>query len=257
MRRLAFIAWIAASLAAEPPRSPTVLGVVRTWSWNGKPVGLGQALEPGAILAGQAAGSLFVACPDAPEQYGCDTEDCQVTVCKPGSTSTLKKIFDASAEWAATVRDGIYSLYQREPNRVVTMISRGIADPEDAVVALRGTEVDLAPAFGAVDARPLALTLLSPSGQAHTVRVDWSGQGPARVPAPSSPGLYKLRGPGPQAEAWVLLLPAASFAKASPRFASFETLAGRLRSHGVRPSHIASMRRALLLSLAAEARVPR
>lgn len=260
VRRLARIAVIAAgvqAMTAEESKAPTVLGLVRTWTWNGKPVVLGQALEPGAVLTGQAAGSIFVSCPGAPDQYGCDTEDCPVTVCKPGSTSTLSKIFDASAEWAASVRDGIYSIYLREPNRVVTMISRGVADPQDAVVAINGSAVDLASALASVDARVLALTLVSPSGQAYPLRIEWSGQGSAVAPAPSSPGLYKLRGPSPQAEAWVLLLPPARFAKASPRFASFETLASRLRSRGVRPSHIASLRRALLLSLAAEARVPR
>lgn len=260
MRRLAPLVSLTACLLAapaKPPSLPTVLGVVRTWSLNGKPVALGQVLEPGAVLAGQAAGSIFVGCPGAPEQYACETEDCQVAVCKPGSTSPLKQIFDTSAEWAASVRDGIYSLCRREPNRVVTMISRGIADPEDAVLALHEADVDLAPALAPVDARPLALTLVSPSGQAYPVRVEWSGQGPARVPAPPSAGLYKLRGPGPQAEAWVLLLPAAGYSKLSARYTGFETLAGRLRSQGVRASHLASMRRALLLALAAEAQVPR
>jgi hypothetical protein len=121
----------------------------------------------------------------------------------------------------------IMPLMRRDAERYVVPVSRGM-DPElrDAVVPLRGTTVDFAPAFGDLENGSYALQLAPVDGPSYStikVNVNWKEGGAATVMVPGlREGLYRVtrlsdRTPTGQ-DAWVLVSPADQFEKRSANY---------------------------------------
>jgi hypothetical protein len=124
----------------------------------------------------------------------------------------------------------VVPLFQESPGRYITPVSRGLeAELADSVVPLQGDRVDLAPAFQEMDPGAYRLRLESLSASTKDsipVQLQWSGSGPATVPAPGiQPGLYRLvrltlSAEPAGADGWILVSGPERFAEDSSGFQS-------------------------------------
>lgn len=151
---------------------------------------------------------------------------------KVPSTQTPAAPKEASSEKAGFWGNLIAAaapLFANDPPRYVTPVARGLeAELADGVAELQGDRVDLAPAFQGVDPGTYRLRLESLSGQGAStpVQLQWSGTGPASIPASGmQPGLYRLVRLTPNGEptgldAWLLVRNPERFARDSAAFQS-------------------------------------
>ncbi len=109
----------------------------------------------------------------------------------------------------------------RSPQLYIVAAARGLEqEPQEAVLPLSGTEVDLASAMRALDAGAYTVSL-EPVNSAAVGKLNgklaWSPGKPARLQLPKiSPGLYRIviaveGGESEGSEAWVLVTPAAHY----------------------------------------------
>jgi hypothetical protein len=124
----------------------------------------------------------------------------------------------------------IVLMFAESVSRYIAPVSRGLeAEVADGVVPLQGDRVDLAPAFQKMDPGTYRLRLesLSSSSNANMpVQIQWSGNGPAYIPAARmQPGLYRVvrltsNGVPAGLDAWVLVSSPDRFAEDSANFRS-------------------------------------
>ena len=109
----------------------------------------------------------------------------------------------------------------RSPQLYIVAAARGLEqEPQEAVLPLSGTEVDLSSAMRTLDAGNYAVSLERIGDHADvklTGKVSWSPGRPAKLQFPKlTPGLYRILvtpegGDSEGSEAWVLVTPAAHY----------------------------------------------
>jgi hypothetical protein len=114
---------------------------------------------------------------------------------------------------------GILNRLLRSPQMYIVAAARGVEEePQEAVLRVSGSEVDLGAALQGVDAGAYAMTL-EPVGEGGTPvngKVHWAPGSPGRFEVGTRRGLYRLSvavegGESEGSEAWVLLSPSPQY----------------------------------------------
>lgn len=144
---------------------------------------------------------------------------------------------------------GILNRLLRNPQMYIVAAARGLEEePQEAVLLINGSEVDLSAALQGMDAGAYAVTLEPVDGTGTPVngKVRWAVGNPAKIDVGTQRGLYRLSvavegGESEGSEAWVLLSPSPQYEADAKEFQQAVALT---RSWGDRVD--ASGKRALL-----------
>jgi hypothetical protein len=167
----------------------------------------------------------------------------------------------------ASLGDLLLALFRRERKSPETLGVRAGGNPNDAVVARNGDEVDFARALNRVlEGRScfrLARLPAGAVGAGATFMLDWdrerAGSGRARL-AGLLPGAYTLEKGTPAAAdrcvfadavpAWVLIVPQGDWSRIDAEWKTYAPWLRQLEVEGATPDVVSTVRRAVLSSLA-------
>lgn len=218
----------------------TASGEVKNWS----------RLTLGAVAeTATEGGEIYVICPKAGAvTHRCTRPPCKIPVCTgPGVASG-----DVKAQGTS-----IWDYFQKRPSPgVMAGVRGGINEPQEAVVRIDGTALDLSPALAKVFEGEYCL-LLSPGtqpGAARPLRVRWR---PGTVAAEGvRPGLYLLQKATATCErtdaepAWVLVAAAADQLRWAPEFTRTQAQLESLEQRGFGAPASLAILRAMLATYA-------
>jgi hypothetical protein len=236
---VALLIFAAAGWGATENAVGFVLEVHGQWLINGKPVTQGGgSIPPNATIdlppqtnfrSGQTWRICIVLLNNSLLKYSCNSYD------------SCRKVLPAHAPASLTepspllerIRTAIGRLISSDPDRYVPAISRGPAEPNqhlhDTVLPLNGDRLELRDWFAGVKPGEYALTFeyIGWDGASRPpvdLAFKWGASPPAGIAAPKLlPGLYRVRiydsaGESVSPDAWVAIVDAAAFSRASAAF---------------------------------------
>lgn len=139
--------------------------------------------------------------------------------CRDATVASAKPVTEASV-FAGLNLGSIFDLLIRRPQMFIVAAARGLEDePQEAVLPLDGSEIDLRAALESLPAATYTWTLELVDGTRPSLsgRVSWQPGKPAKVTIPGvTPGLYRLTaavegGESEGSQAWVLLSSSAKY----------------------------------------------
>jgi hypothetical protein len=267
---LLLIALTAATAQDQPIR---VISDAPGWFLGQRQTVRGDRLASSAEIAGRNANDLILDCGSAGWiAYTCKKAPCRVQACARSAEGVSIQRVDPDARNGAgapaSLGAMLASFLRREPKSPETLGVRAGGNPNDAVLARNGDEVDFAPALTRVlEGRSCFRMSRLPAGAAGTGAtfiVDWDREknntGRARV-AGLQPGAYTLQKGTPAAQgrcvfddpaapAWIVLVPQGDWARIDAQWKSYTPWFRQLETSGSTPDVVATVRRAVLSSLA-------
>ncbi|HEV2199414.1 MAG TPA: hypothetical protein VGR73_06315 [Bryobacteraceae bacterium] len=261
-----------AALALLAQDNATVVNAGRGWRYANKILARGQTIPVRStqvelqLAAGATAGELLLECPRGLVRYAC-TEDCGVPTCaKQSDTLRSTKVFElpdfARYGWSEAV---MRALFTREPREMAALGVRGGGNPSDAVLLMDAKGVHWGAALARVLEGRYCLRLTPlPSGPARAVTIDWDRATDAEGIAPAAgivAGIYSLDKGMPGATgacsvesdaraAWVVIAPEAQFNRMNPGWKQQSAEIAQLERSAAGPDIAATLRHAVLASLA-------
>jgi len=234
---LGFSLTVSPLLPEQSDNSGKVVGIIGQWNLldpkkgekPGAELHFGYTIGLNSCVVGDG-GTLTVQFGTTPNVYTCEGKadpPCEQPI---GKKCARHIVPQADKSWTVSLAEAFHTMFN-DTDRYVTPVSRGL-EPHlvDAVLAVRGERVDLAPAFTRVDSGTYKVRIEALSQQKPTsiVQVEWTGKGPASVAVSGiRPGLYRLVLLNAQTEvagpdAWVLVDAPERFAQDSASFHSAE-----------------------------------
>jgi hypothetical protein len=262
---------LAAALAQDTPIR--IISDAPGWFLGQRQTVRGDRLASSAEITGRNANDLILDCGAAGWlAYTCKKAPCRVQACARTADGVSIQRVDPDARNGAgapaSLGSMLASFLRREPKSPETLGVRAGGNPNDAVLARNGEEVDFAPALTRVlEGRSCFRLSRLPAGAVGagaTFILDWDREkkdsGRARV-AGIQPGAYTLQKGTPAAQdrcvfddpaapGWVVIVRQSEWARIDAQWKSYTPWFRQLETSGSTPDVVATVRRAVLSSLA-------
>jgi hypothetical protein len=254
--------------------SVRVIGGGKGWLYNGRELARNQRVPVTATLSGTGATDLVLDCGQSGwYAYSCGGSTCRVPVCSSKVDGVVVRRVDPYA-WSgpahkATLGEMLHSFFEREPKSAETLGVRASGSPNDALVMAASEGIHWGPALNRVLEGRYCFDLMRLPVAARevtqTFTIDWNREvdreGVARV-LDVKPGTYIITKGRPDVDgpchfddaesgaAWVVVVPQARFESLSSQWKSYSTGLRQLEQSGTSPDVVATVRHAVLSSLA-------
>jgi hypothetical protein len=273
MKRFLLYAIASSAVLAQDARPVRVISETPGWFVHDRQAVRGDRLPAKEEITGRTKTDLILDCGEAGWiAYTCKQAPCSVRACVPAADGVSVQRVDPDARNGAgapaSLGTMLASFFRRAPKSPETLGVRGGGNPNDAVVARNGDEVDFAPALNRVlEGRYCFQVSQLPAASAAPAAaftLDWDRErkdsGRARV-AGIRPGAYTLRKGTPAgpdrcvfeddaAPAWVVIAPQNDWSRLDAQWKSYGAWFRQLETSGAAPGVVATVRRAVLSSLA-------